>query len=197
METLPVYVPLVMALSALLTAFFLFKAAHHSRKTLILICIWLAFQAIMGLSGFYQVTDTIPPRFLFMVLPPVLFVAYLFLSSKGREYIDSLDISWLTLLHVVRIPVEIVLFWLFIHKAVPELMTFEGRNFDILSGVSAIFVYYFGFVKKRMNNKVILIWNFICLLLLINIVANAALSVPSPIQQFAFDQPNIGILYFP
>lgn len=196
METLPLYVHLVMALSALLTAYFLFKAAHYSKSTLILICVWLAVQAIIGISGFYQV-NTIPPRFIFMVLPPVLFVVYLFLSKKGREYIDSLDLGTLTLLHIVRIPVEIVLFWLFLHKAVPELMTFEGRNFDILSGVTAIFIYYFGFIKKQLSNIVILMWNFICLALLINIVVNAALSVPSPIQQFAFDQPNIGILYFP
>jgi hypothetical protein len=76
-------------------------------------------------------------------------------------------------------------------------MTFEGRNFDILSGLSAPFIYYFGFVKRRLSNALILGWNFICLALLINIVANAILSVPTPFQKFAFDQPNIGVLYFP
>jgi hypothetical protein len=197
METLPLYVHLVMALSALLTAYFLFRASRYSKKTLLLICLWLAFQAFMGLSGFYQNTDALPPRFLLMVLPPVLFIIFLFSSQKGRAYIDSLDLGTLTLLHIVRIPVELVLFWLFVHKAVPELMTFEGRNFDILSGVTAIFIYYFGFVKKQLSKNFILMWNFICLVLLINIVVNAALSVPSPVQQFAFDQPNIGILYFP
>jgi hypothetical protein len=30
-----------------------------------------------------------------------------------------------------------------------------------------------------------------------NIVLNAVLSVPTAFQQFAFDQPNIAILYFP
>jgi hypothetical protein len=43
----------------------------------------------------------------------------------------------------------------------------------------------------------ILVWNFICLALLANIVINALLSTPFPFQQFAFDQPNIAILYFP
>ena len=33
--------------------------------------------------------------------------------------------------------------------------------------------------------------------LLANIVINAILSSPFPLQQFAFDQPNIAILYFP
>ena len=43
----------------------------------------------------------------------------------------------------------------------------------------------------------ILLWNFIALVLLINIVVNAVLSAPFPFQQFAFDQPNIAVLYFP
>ena len=42
-----------------------------------------------------------------------------------------------------------------------------------------------------------LIWNLICSALLINVVATVALSVPSPFQQLAFEQPNIAILYFP
>ena len=39
--------------------------------------------------------------------------------------------------------------------------------------------------------------NFICLVLLLNIVINALFSAPSPLQKFAFDQPNIAILNFP
>jgi hypothetical protein len=97
----------------------------------------------------------------------------------------------------VRIPVEIILFWLFINRAVPELMTFEGRNFDILEGITAPFIAYFWLTKRKGNRNLVLIWNLICLSLLINIVVNALLSAPSPIQKFAFDQPNIAILYFP
>lgn len=76
-------------------------------------------------------------------------------------------------------------------------MTFEGRNFDILSGLTAPVVYYFGFIKKGLNKKLILVWNLICLGLLINIVAIAVLSAPFPFQKFAFDQPDIAVLYFP
>ena len=101
------------------------------------------------------------------------------------------------MVHIVRIPVEIVLYWLFLYEKVPELMTFEGRNFDILAGLTAPIVYYFGFVKKKLDRKFIVIWNGLGLLLLMNIVINAILSAPLPFQQFAFDQPNIAIFYFP
>ena len=59
------------------------------------------------------------------------------------------------------------------------------------------FIAYFGFTKNILSRKIILAWNFICLALLTNIVVNALLSAPFPFQQFAFDQPNIAILYFP
>ncbi len=76
-------------------------------------------------------------------------------------------------------------------------MTFEGRNFDILAGITAPIIAYLAFTQKKISRNGLLIWNFICLALLANIVVNAFLSVPSPVQQFAFDQPNIAILYVP
>ena len=76
-------------------------------------------------------------------------------------------------------------------------MTFTGRNFDILAGLTAPLIAYFGIQKNKLSSKVILIWNFLSLALLINIVINAVLSAPFSFQQFAFDQPNIAVLYFP
>jgi hypothetical protein len=110
---------------------------------------------------------------------------------------DSLPLKNLTYLNVIRIPVEIDLFYLFLYKAVPELMTFEGRNFDIFSGITAPFIAYFAFTKAKLSKPILLIWNFICLGLLINIVVNAFFSAPFPFQKFAFEQPNVAILNFP
>ncbi len=197
MNNLPIYISLLFGLTTLVTAGLFYKAANNSKTTLLILLTWLTVQSFIAQSGFYTVTDIIPPRLLFLVLPPLLFIILLFTTSGGRHYLDHLDIKALTVLHTIRIPVEIVLFWLFVNKTIPELMTFEGRNFDIVSGLTAPLIFYFGFIKKRIGKKVILFWNFICLGLLINIVANAVLSAPFPFQKFGFDQPNIAILYFP
>jgi hypothetical protein len=197
MEKLPAYINIVFELTTILTVVLFCKATKFSKATILILLVWLVLQTLIGLSGYYTVTDTIPPRFLLLVFPPLLFIILLFLTSKGRKYIDNLDTKTLTILHTIRIPVEIVLFWLFINKAVPRILTFEGRNFDIFSGLTAPIIYYFGYIKSRINNKVILLWNFICLGLLINIVFNAVLSAPFPFQKFAYDQPNIAVLYFP
>ena len=132
-----------------------------------------------------------------MIAPAIVLIIVLFTTPKGRAFIDNLSLEKLTLLHIIRIPVEIVLFGLFLQKTIPQLMTFEGRNFDIMAGITAPIMYFLVFVKHRMSRKTLLFWNFVCLVLLLNIVINALLSAPLPFQQFAFEQPNIAILYCP
>ena len=154
-------------------------------------------QSIVSLTGFYTDTDDTPPKFVLLLAPPVLFIGFLFASRQGRKYIDGLSSRFLVLLHVIRFPVEVILFFLFIHHGIPKLMTFEGVNFDILSGLTAPVIYYFGFVKKKLPATVILLWNIGCLGLLVNIVVHAIFAAPFPFQKIAFDQPNIAVLYFP
>jgi hypothetical protein len=197
METLPIYISIVFVLTALLTLLLLYKAGSDSKPLIVIALLWLSLQAVAGLMGFYTITKGTPPRFALLLVPPVVFIVMLFLTKKGRAFTDGFDAKTLTLLHVVRIPVELTLYWLFLHKAVPQIMTFEGRNFDILCGLTAPVIYYFGYVKNVLGRKVLLGWNIICLLLLANIVVTAVLSAPFPSQKLAFDQPNIAMLYFP
>jgi hypothetical protein len=153
----------------------------------------------IGLVHFYSLSiNSLPPRIVLTgIFPAFVVILLLFTSARGKRFVDSLPIKNLTYLNLVRIPVEIVLYWLFVYGAIPELMTFEGRNFDILAGISAPLIAYFGFASGTIKRKLILSWNFIALALLLNIVINALFAAPSPIQKFAFGQPNIAILYFP
>jgi len=197
MDNIPVIVPVIFILTTLLTAYLFYVAANKSDVVLFIMISWLILQGATGYSGFYINTQSVPPRFLFLVLPPLLLIFILMGFRKGKNFIDGLDLKSLTLLQVVRIPVELVLFMLYTYGTIPELMTFEGRNFDILAGITAPIVYYYGFINKRLSNRSILTWNVICLILLLNIIINAVLSAPFPFQKFAFDQPNIAVFYFP
>ncbi len=197
MEQIPNYLNIFFGLTTLFTIGIFYWAANQSKFTLIILLSWLILQFIIGTTGFYTITEGFPPRFLLLILPPFIFIIGLFSTTKGLLFVDRLNIRTLTMLHVVRIPVEFVLYGLYVYKAVPELMTFEGRNYDIISGLTAPIIYYLGFVKKQLNTKILLIWNFICLGLLFNIVVHAVLSVPFPFQLFAFEQPNIAVLYVP
>jgi hypothetical protein len=194
---LPLYISVLFIIVTLITVYLFYRASHQSDITFIVLASWLMIQAVISLKGFYTNTDTAPPRFALAVAPAILLILLLFSTKKGRIYIDSLDEQQLTYLHAVRVPVEIILFALFSHKLIPGLMTFEGRNFDIFSGITAPLIAWLGYEKKQLSTRAILIWNFICLALVLNVVINGMLSAPSRFQQFAFDQPNTAILYFP
>ena len=195
MEQLPFYIPALFIAALLLTLFFLFKSTRFSRTIAWLSLTWLFVSGILAFNGFYSDVSSMPPHMLFAVLPPLALMAFAFASKRGRGFIDAIDPGTLTLLHLVRIPVELVLLFLFLEKKVPRIMTFEGNNLDILSGISAPVIYYLVFVRKKYARRTLLVWNILCLLLLLNIVITAILAVPYPFQQLAFDQPNQAVLY--
>jgi hypothetical protein len=197
MNHLPFYVPTVFVLTTLLTVYLFYRASNKSVRLLVIIGMWMIAQSLIAATGFFAEVNTVPPRLMILIALPLIGIAPIFFSRTGRGFIDSFDIKKLTFLHSIRIAIEVVLFWLFINKTMPQLMTFEGRNFDLLSGVTALLVYYFGFVKRKLAAKQILAWNFICLAILLFTVSNAILSAPTPFQKFAFDQPTIAVLYFP
>lgn len=203
-EDLPIYISIVFILTTFFTVGFIFYANRKNfsktfpAKTLLfLIPFWLLLQAALSSSGFYLKTDAMPPRiFLFAVLPTFLLIILLFIFNS-KFFVSNLSLKNLTLLSIVRVPVEIVLYWLFRNGQIPQVMTFEGKNFDILAGITAPIVAWLAFRNGKINRPLLVIWNICGLLLLFNIVSTAAFSIPSPVQQFGFEQPNRAVLYFP
>jgi hypothetical protein len=84
MENLPSYIGLVFGLTTILTFGLFYKASNKSKTTLIILSLWLGFQSLIGIAGFYTVTNTIPPRFLLLVLPPILLIIGLFSTSNDE-----------------------------------------------------------------------------------------------------------------
>jgi hypothetical protein len=199
MTTLPLYIPIIFIIAVLLTLQLLIKATPSRQNAVLLASLcWLGFNGILAWYGFFANILASPPRLLLATLPVLLAIILLFITRGGITFISKLDLGTLTLLHLVRLPVELVLYWLSVYKLVPELLTFEGRNFDIISGLTAPIVYFICFKDSRMiNKKILLCWNIVSLGLLLNVVVSAVLSAPYPFQQFAFEQPNTAVLYFP
>lgn len=190
-------VSLVFGLVVALTLFWFYKATRT--KTYLWISLTIVIiQSTIALSGFYQNSLVLPPRImLFGALPSLLLIFFVMFSAAGKKWMDQLSLRSLTNFHVIRVPVEIVLSLLYYQGLVSVYMTFEGTNFDILSGLSAPLVAYWFFTKKSLATRALLLWNITCLLLLLNVVITAIFALPTPFQLLAFDQPNIAILYFP
>jgi hypothetical protein len=158
---------------------------------------WLGVQGIILASGFYLKTDTLPPRFALAVAPAIIAIVYFLRNKNSANVLNQLSLKDLTLLHVCRIPVEFGLLGLYKCQQIPEIMTFEGLNFDILSGLTALPMAWFAFQNNAIKRTPLLIWNVVCLALVCIILVIAILSVATPLQQFGFEQPNVGVLKFP
>lgn len=202
---IPLYITITFLITVLTTIVFFYRSVSLSligkrKKNVTLgVVLWLVLQGILSYSMFYLDTaGSLPPPFTFMgFIPSFILMSVLFLTISGRRFIDTLSLFDLALLSIIRIPVEIVLYWLFMERLIPEAMTFQGYNFDILAGITAPFIAYFGYKQSILNNTILILWNIVSLLLLITIILLSIFSFPSVIQQYAFAQPNIGMLYFP
>ena len=160
-----------------------------------IIVLWSILHSILAYSGFYLNSTAFPPRFILVLAPAIAII--LFSISKNRNwFVARRNRQLSTLLHIVRFPVEIILMQLFIFKMVPQLMTFEGRNFDIIMGISAPLIALLIY-KKLIGKRALLIWNVLGLIMILFIFLNGIFSAELPFQQLAFDQPNIAPTYFP
>jgi hypothetical protein len=198
MLDLPVTLPLLMALCAFFAVGGMYRAAAKNKQVLWITGAWLVLQGAVSLTGFYHNDYSLPPRFALLVGPPLVLIAALFFSERGRHFLDSLHLMGLTRLHVVRIPVELCLLLLFRHGQVPLEMTFEGHNFDILSGLSTPVIVWLAFPKNGpVRRWLLVVWNVVCLGLLFNIVATAIAASPYFAGHFGFATPNVAVFYFP
>ncbi len=195
-ENLPNWINWVFLLTVVLTIGIFHFANGKPTKLTLSIIIWSLGQSILAFTGFYQKTDLFPPRFIIVLIPVLLFITFGLFKKNRNWIIQNRRTEWSTLLHTIRIPIEIILYYLFINKMIPELMTFEGSNFDILAGVSAPIIGIL-WLKNMINRKALIVWNILALLLVLFIFTIGILSSELPIQLFGFEQPNRAINYFP
>ncbi len=159
---------------------------------------WAGLQCIIAYNGHYYSPEVFPPRLVVMgVFPSLLFIIGAFAIKRSREVILTTSLKQLTLFSSVRIPVEISLYFLYRMALVPKEMTFEGNNMDIVSGITALLLFFTAFKTIQPRKWVLLLWNLVCLALLVNIVATAIMAFPSPVQKIAFEQPNIAVTMVP
>jgi hypothetical protein len=197
LTNLPAYLTIVFILTVILTLYFLWKASS-SKTAVIVAIVWLVVQGALSYEGFYLNSAGVPPRITLALLPPLVLIILVLITKGGKKFTRRLDLKTLHLLHIVRIPVELCLYWLSLRKALPELVTFTGNNMDIITGITVPILYFTCFKGRAVRSVNLLFgWNIIGLVMLGSIVVNGSLSVPTVFQTLAFDQPNIAVLHFP
>jgi len=151
---------------------------------------WLAITAALAGQGFFDDFYALPPHMLLAIGPPLL--ALLALTTLGRldPLLAALPPSWPIAAQTFRVLVEIVLWRLAVAGVAPEIMTFTGRNVDILVGLTAPVVAYNCFVRHAWPVRVARWWNWAGVVILLNVVVHAQLSAPTRFRVFETDPPT-------
>lgn len=150
-----------------------------------------AVHTVLAARGVYTNTSAFPPPQLVLIGPVLLALGVCVVLPTGRAWLRALPLFALTAVHVLRIPVELVLHDAYGAGLVPRAMTYDGTNFDILSGISAALLLPWLRSARPPGRAVLIAWNVLCLALLLNVVGTAVLSIPSSVQRMSFDQPNV------
>jgi len=160
--------------------------------------LWLLPAGILSYNGFYPERDSFPGKIhYFGLFPNFIAIAALLLFPTSRRFLLGLPLAWLTLFHLIRIPVELLLWQLSKCHVIPVQMTFAGHDFDILAGLTAPLIAWLCFFTSKCPRWLALVWNFLALGLLLVIIITANLSFASPIQVWGRTQPNIALVHFP
>jgi hypothetical protein len=166
----------------------------HARRILV---VWLLALGVLAGAGVFLRAGRVPPYFAAVgLLGSAAGVAFV-CSRAGTALLQRTSAAWLVGLQSFRIAVEIVLWALAIQHRLSLLLTFEGRNFDILVGLTALPVAWLCFVRRAWPPRVALVWNIAGIAILANIVMHALLSAPTPFQALRTQPPTTIIATIP
>jgi hypothetical protein len=157
---------------------------------------WLALTAVIAASGFLSNFEARPPRMLFVVGPALVGTVMLAHSRWLGTLLQHIPIAWPIAAQAFRVLVELMLWWFFAAGLIPRQMTFEGMNFDVVTGLLAIPV-AIGLTRLGWPRAIGIAYNALGLLLLFTIVAVAILSVPGPFRVFMNEPANTLPASFP
>ncbi len=165
--------------------------------TFICIVAWLAVQAVLSARNFFSDFSAIPPRLVLVPITGIFIILLVAFSKWFTELLKVIPPHWLVYFQSFRIAVELLLWLACIRGIVPQQMTFEGYNFDVLSGILALPVGWALAKQKSYAKSLAIVYNVAGLLLLFNIVTIAVLSMPTPFRQFMNEPANTIVAYFP
>jgi hypothetical protein len=157
---------------------------------------WAMVVSVASLTGFAGNFKIFPLNIAPLLFVPLISVIWFTFSNTLKELVKHIEPHQIIRLQVFRVFVELLLWALFIQNLLPIQMSFEGRNFDILAGLTAPVVAYLA-LHKKVSKRLLIGWNLVCLGLLINIVTIAILSMPTPFRYFMNEPSNTVVTLFP
>jgi hypothetical protein len=172
--------------------------AARRRRTLLAglgVGIWLAAQAAAALSGLLGRFDLRPPPMVIWFASMVVMTLALAWSPFGRRFADRLPFVALIGFQAFRLPLELVMHRAAVAGIMPNVMSFTGYNFDIVTGATALPLALYVW-RRRRPRRLIALWNVTGQLLLL-VVVGVAFAASPVFRAFGDDQLNVWVTEFP
>lgn len=135
----------------------------------------------------------LPPRFpIFLVIPLLLFCIYFYNKNKNNKFIQFIPLHWTAFYQSFRVIVEFLILYTFFKGIMPIEATFEGYNFDIIMGISAIPIGILIYKTDRKYKTLLRVWNIIGILMILFVAAIVATNFYQP-QIWGYTEPSVKI----
>jgi hypothetical protein len=156
---------------------------------------WMAITWTSARSGILREWDRRPPPFALLVLGIAGLSSVIAFGPVGRRLARFVPLWVLVAVQSFRLPLELAMHAMFERGIMPGIMSYSGRNFDIVTGASAVVVALLTAAGLG-GRRLVMVWNVAGLLLLANVVTVAILATPA-IRYFGDQQLNVWVTYPP
>jgi hypothetical protein len=156
--------------------------------------VWMALTWGAASRGLLQRWDRTPPPFAILIAATLALAVALASSPVGGRLARFAPLWALVLAQAFRLPLELAMHALYERGVMPRSMSFSGRNFDVVTGATALLVAALAYAGGA--RRLVAAWNAMGLALLVNVVAVAILSTPR-LRFFGPDQISSFVTYTP
>jgi len=172
--------------------------AARARRVMLLVSLgaaaWMSATWTVASRGTFLDFTSTPPPFAGLVAGVIVLSVVIALSPLGRR-LASLPLWVLVAVQGFRLPLELAMHRLAERGIMPEQMSYSGRNFDIVTGITALVVAALVW-RGLAGPGLVRLWNLMGLALLANIVTVAIISTPR-FAAFGPDRVNVFVMVTP
>jgi hypothetical protein len=148
---------------------------------------WLGLAAGLAAAGVLSDFEARPPRMVLLLAGTLVLFTVATSRPAAARLIAAAPRHWPIGLQAMRVAIELGLWGLFAAGKLPVQMTFEGRNIDIVVGLTAPIVAA-GVARGWIGTRGAVAWNVASLGILANIIGIAVTTLPGPLH---LDWPGI------
>jgi hypothetical protein len=139
MPTQGIFIAIVLAVTGLFVRAVRVTDRSAGRRMGVIAAVFIGWLAVPGVLAWQGVLDRYepPPPGLLLVGAITLGTVPLAFSAAGSRFVAGLPLAVIVGYQAFRVPLEWVLHRLYLEGAIPIQMTYAGRNFDVVTGITA------------------------------------------------------------